>query len=86
MATKAMALIQSLYNRDFYAWANEQAALLREGKLAEADFPNIAEEIESLGRRERRELIGCLVTLLVNLLKWQYQPVHRSGSWRLSIK
>lgn len=39
-----------LYERDFYAWANEQAALLREGKLKEADIAHIAEEIESLGR------------------------------------
>jgi hypothetical protein len=43
----------SLYDRDFYAWANEQATLLRAGKLNEADIENIAEEIESMGRSER---------------------------------
>ncbi len=48
----------SLYERDFYAWANEQAALLRAGKLDSADIENIAEEIESMGRSEKRELIN----------------------------
>jgi hypothetical protein len=77
---------QSLYDRDFYAWANEQAALLREGKLAEADIPNIAEEIESMGRSEKRELVNRLAVLLLHLLKWKYQPIRQSNSWRLTIK
>jgi hypothetical protein len=41
---------QSGYDRDFYAWANEQAALLRAGKFAQADLEHIAEEIESMGK------------------------------------
>ena len=55
----------SLYDRDFYAWANEQAALLRAGRLTEADIENIAEEIDSMGRSEKRELINRLAVLLV---------------------
>jgi len=74
-----------LYERDFYAWANEQAALLREGKLAAADIQHIAEEIESMGRTEKRELISRLTVLLLHLLKWQFQPTHRGPSWRLSV-
>jgi predicted nucleic acid-binding Zn-ribbon protein len=76
----------SLYDRDFYAWANEQAALLRAGRLAEADIENIAEEIESMGRSEKRELVSRLTVLLQHLLKWQFQPGRRSVSWRLSIE
>ncbi|MBM3553572.1 MAG: DUF29 domain-containing protein [Alphaproteobacteria bacterium] len=45
-----------LYDRDFYAWANEQAALLRAGKLGEADIKHIAEEVESLGKAEKQIL------------------------------
>lgn len=75
-----------LYEHDFYAWANEQAALLRAGKLAEADIANIAEEIESMGRSEKRELVNRLATLLLHLLKWQFQPAMRGNSWRLSAK
>ena len=76
----------SLYDRDFYAWANEQAALLRAGKLMEADIQNIAEEIESMGRSEKRELVSRLTVLLLHLLKWQFQPGLRGTSWRLSIE
>jgi hypothetical protein len=76
----------SLYDRDFYAWANEQAALLRAGRLAEADLENIAEEIESMGRSEKRELVSRLKFLLIHLLKWRFQPTRRGNSWRLSIE
>jgi hypothetical protein len=75
-----------LYERDFHAWANEQAALLREGKLGQADIEHIAEEIESMGRTEKRELISRLTVLMLHLLKWQYQPDKRGRSWRLSIE
>lgn len=77
---------QTLYDRDFYAWANEQAALLRAGKLDTADIAHIAEEIESMGRTEKREMINRLVVLLLHLLKWRYQPALRGNSWRLSIE
>jgi hypothetical protein len=75
----------TLYERDFFAWANEQAALLRAGRLSEADVGNIAEEIESMGRSEKRELTNRLKVLLMHLLKWQYQPMLRSRSWRVTI-
>ncbi len=73
------------YDRDFYAWANEQVALLRAGRLGEADIAHIAEEIESMGRTEKRELINRLALLLQHLLKWQYQPERRGKSWRVTI-
>jgi hypothetical protein len=76
----------SLYDQDFYAWANEQAALLRAGKLSAADIENIAEEIESMGRTEKRELVSRLTVLLAHLLKWQYQPDRRGKSWRGTIR
>jgi Domain of unknown function DUF29 len=76
----------SLYDRDFYAWANEQAALLRAGRLTEAEIEHIAEEIDSMGRSERRDLVNRLSVLLLHLLKWQYQPALRGNSWRLSIE
>ena len=75
-----------LYEQDFYAWANEQAALLRSGQLSAADIEHIAEEIESMGKTEKRELISRLTVLLVHLLKWQFQPVRRGSSWQVTIK
>ncbi len=72
----------TLYDHDFYAWSQEQAGLLRAGKLSEADIQHIAEEIESLGRSEKRELVSRLSILLMHLLKWQYQAPRRGRSWR----
>jgi hypothetical protein len=69
------------YDADFYGWANEQAELLRAGRLDEADIANIAEEIESMGRGEKRELVDRLTILLMHLLKWHFQPGFRSASW-----
>ena len=74
------------YDTDFYAWANEQAALLRSGRLAEADIAHIAEEIETMGRAEKRELVSRLTVLLMHLLNWRFQPNLRGRSWRLTIK
>lgn len=76
----------SHYDTDFYGWTQHQAALLREGRLDAADIANIAEEIESLGKSEKRELESRLIVLLVHLLKWAYEPHRRSASWRLTIE
>jgi Domain of unknown function DUF29 len=76
---------RSLHDSDFYAWSLEQAALLRAGRVGEADLAAIAEEIESMGKTEKRELISRLTVLLLHLLKWQRQPAGRGNSWRLSI-
>jgi hypothetical protein len=76
----------TLYDRDFYAWLNEQAGLLRAGRLNELDIENLAEEIESMGRSEKRELVSRLEVLIMHLLKWKFQPTLRSTSWRLTIE
>ena len=78
-------MMDTLYEHDFYAWTQEQAALIRTGRLADIDVIHLAEEIESMGARERRELISRLAVLLAHLLKWQHQPERRSTSWRLTI-
>ena len=76
---------RSVRDSDFYAWSLEQAALLRAGRAAEADLAGIAEEIESMGKTEKRELTSRLTVLLLHLLKWRCQPLKRGPSWRLSI-
>ncbi len=75
-----------LYDHDFYAWSREQADLLRAGKLGQADIAHIAEEIESMGRTEKRELISRLSVLLLHLLKWRFQPEKRGASWEATIR
>jgi hypothetical protein len=75
-----------LCDQDFYAWANEQAALLRAGNLWAADIEHIAEEIESMGKTGKRDLVNRLTVLLPYLLKWRYQPDRRGQSLRLTIR
>ncbi len=74
------------YEQDFYAWAMSNAQLLREGRFSEIDVDNIAEELETIGRSEKRELVNRLAVLLAHLLKWQFQPARRGKSWRITIK
>ncbi|MFH7243789.1 MAG: DUF29 domain-containing protein [Spirulina sp.] len=76
----------TLYEQDFYAWAQRQVELLRSGQLGELDIDNLIEEIESLGRRERQELRNWMGVLLGHLLKWRYQPEARSKSWAATIR
>ena len=64
----------SLYERDFYAWTQRQAARLRAGHLTGVDVEHLAEEIEDMGREQRRAVRSQLRHLLVHLLKLRYSP------------
>lgn len=75
-----------LYEVDFQAWTQQQAKLLQEKKWSGLDLPNLVEEIEALGRQERRELENRLGVLLGHLLKWEFQPDNRSKSWFATIR
>jgi len=80
---------RDFYQRDFYGWTRRQAAALRRlaaGGAAAADFANIAEEIESLGKEQANALRSSYQVLLAHLLKWQHQPDKRSTSWRNTIR
>lgn len=75
-----------VYEDDFYAWTVEQARLLRAGELAAVDAANLAEEVESMGRSDRRELQSRLIVLSMHLLKRPFQPSARSRSWSATIE
>ena len=77
---------ESLYEADFHAWTQQQARLVEHGQWAEVDRQHLVEEIESMGRAERRELGSRLSVLLAHLLKWQYQPHLRGRSRELTIR
>jgi hypothetical protein len=76
----------TLYEKDVVAWASEQAALLRAGQFSAIDVEHIAQEIEDVGKSEKRELASRMAVLLAHLLKWQYQPGRRGNSWSRTIK
>lgn len=73
------------YDQDLYTWSREQAALLRARRFDQIDLEHIIEELEDMGKSERRALESYLETLLTHLLKWCHQPGCRSRSWRLTI-
>ena len=73
------------YNKDFYAWLMKNADLLRQHKFNEVDIEHVAEELESMGKSEKRELTSRLTVLLAHLLKWKFQPALRSRSWKNTI-
>src|SRR5262249_36488850 len=75
-----------LYDHDFYAWTQATAALIRARKWYDLDPEALAEEIESLGKSQHRELGSRLDVLVRHLLKWGYQPDEHSGSWRSTIR
>ncbi|KOR29668.1 hypothetical protein TI03_01745 [Achromatium sp. WMS1] len=78
--------MSSLHDTDFYSWTEQQAALLRSNNIAALDIENLIEEIEDMGRSEKRELKSCLRVLLMHLLKWQHQPERQGKSWRITIR
>ncbi|BBC26001.1 DUF29 domain-containing protein [Pseudanabaena sp. ABRG5-3] len=75
-----------LYDTDFYAWTLEQSQLLQSGDWKSVDIVHLVEEIESLGKQEKRELENRLGVLIGHLLKWIYQPSMRSRSWQVTIR
>jgi hypothetical protein len=73
------------YLTDFNSWIGQTAQLLRERRWHEIDVPSLVDEVEDLGKSERRGIASQLARLLLHLLKWQYQPQRRSDSWLDSI-
>jgi hypothetical protein len=78
--------MSDLYDSDFHEWAETQAGLLRRHASNALDWDNLAEEIESLGKSQRREVRRRLALICQHLLKWQYQPEHQSRSWESTIR
>lgn len=76
-----MSNLSHLYTQDIHAWSQRTAELLRQRRFDDLDIEHLAEELETMGRRDRHELISRLKILLGHLLKWQFQP----ASWRGSI-
>jgi hypothetical protein len=77
--------MQILYDSDFHLWIQEHILLLKASRFSEIDTAHLVEELEDMGKRDKRELKSRLRVLIAHLLKWQYQPEGRSTSWESSI-
>ncbi len=73
------------YLVDFNSWVDQTAQLLRDRRWQEIDVAHLIEEIQDLGKSEKRGISSQLTRLLLHLLKWQFQPQRRSDSWIDSI-
>ena len=79
---------KSLYDKDFYLWSATQASLLKKHDFSHVDLENIIEEIESLGKSDKRSLYSHTVRLLQHMLKLEYTSENQgnSNSWKSSIR
>ena len=73
------------YDKDVILWSQEQARLLRAGRFAELDIEHLADEIEDVGKSEKRELANRMAVLLAHLIKWSRRPENRTNSWRATV-
>ena len=73
------------YERDFHLWCFEQAEALRLRRFAQADLPNIVEELENMGRSLKSSLRSSYRLVIAHLLKRQDQPEMRSASWEITL-
>jgi hypothetical protein len=73
------------YERDFFAWTQETARAIEAGRFDEIDRVALADEVESLGKRDRREIVSRLATIVTHLLKTKYQPEKQTRSWQNTI-
>lgn len=84
-ATQSSSPPVTLYDTDYMQWITTTVDKLRRQDYSDVDWANLIEEIEDMGKRERRSLESNLTVLLLHLLKWKYQSDKRSGSWAGSI-
>ncbi len=82
---KKEARSAALYDTDFHRWSREQGRALRERRATDVDWENVAEEIESLGRSDKRSIESNLAVVLLHLLKWRYQSEKRKAGWKSSV-
>src|SRR5262245_43304743 len=82
MVQRTPQALAALYETDETAWLEATADLIREGRLDQVDPVTLAEYLTDMARRDRREVSSRLAVLIAHLLKWRYQPDHRSGGWR----
>ena len=77
--------MSALYETDFNLWIEATTKTLKEGNFHALDLENLIEEIESMGRSDKKEIGNRLEVLIMHLLKWKYQPNKQTNSWRLTI-
>ena len=82
-----LAKVKNLYDQDFALWIEKTVKQLKSGDLSQVDLENLIEEVESLGRRDKRELKNRLITLFEHALKRRYLPLSDCyRGWEIEIR
>jgi Domain of unknown function DUF29 len=74
------------YEEDYNLWLDQTIEALRAGRFQELDVNALIDELESMSKRDKREVLSRLKVLLMHLLKWQYQSNKRTASWEITIR
>ncbi len=85
MVTKTLDSLKDLYLADETAWLDAMAEFIRAGRLDDVDFPHLAEYLNDMANRDRKEVSTRLRLLIMHLLKWIYQAKKRTASWRATV-
>ncbi|MFM7189393.1 MAG: DUF29 domain-containing protein, partial [Microcystaceae cyanobacterium] len=78
----------SLYETDYHQWIEKTMQQLQQRNLENLDWDNLIEELESMGRNDKRALISLLTRLLEHLLKlayWETEKAHNGNHWSAAI-
>jgi len=89
MVTSTQPTTQTLYDQDYYLWLRTTINQLRTGQFSAVDLENLLEELETMGRSEKRAIESLLTKLLVHLLKlkcWDSERERNQGHWLGEIR
>jgi len=89
MESEAIVKSALLYDTDYQLWLDEVATQLRAQDFGNIDLENLIEEVESLGRSDKRAISSYLMRLCEHLLKLKYWEKERGGclrGWKLEIR
>ncbi len=76
--------VSTLYETDFYLWIQHTIEALKQQDFDRVDWDNLVEEVESMGRSEKRELKSRLLVILEHLLKlmfWESEKPQNARGW-----
>ena len=82
------ATVSTLYDTDFYLWIQHTVEALKQQDWDRVDWDNLIEEVESMGRSEKRELKSRLLVILEHLLKlmfWESEKPQNARGWRNTV-
>jgi len=82
-----LAKVKNLYDQDFALWIEKTVKQLKSGDLSQVDLENLIEEVESLGKSQRKAVDNFLTRLLEHLLKRCYVVLPDCyRGWEIEIR